>query len=813
MPLLHDLRHAVRLLRRTPGFSAAVILLLGLGIGANAAIFSVVDGVFLRPLPFGNGDRVVSVWGTNPGRGWTRFGASLPDVLDWQTEVTQLENITPWWTGAGNVTVGARAERITYGTASPSLFQALGSAPALGRLPRPEEDIVGHDGVAVVSQGFWRRTLGADPDAIGRTILLDGQPLEVIGVMPAGFGFPSADVDFWKPLGLGQADFDNRGARWVGVVASLPREGSLALAQPQLNAVARRLAEEYPRTNTGWTARVEPFRTTAIADQQPVIMVAWAAVGLILLIATANVANLLLARVARRERELAVRAALGARRAVLVRQLLAEGLVFSALGALLGLGGAALGMRALTRLVPAGLPGFSALHLNSWNLLYSAGIALAAGLAFGIAPALRGARVDLEPLLRGGNRSAGGRRHRGLRGALVTGELALAALVLVAAGLTVRSLHRVLRVDPGFDPSDRVTYTVAPARAELPERSDAVALYRRMMDQVAALPGVASVGAINILPVPGGNWWTSSLFPEGRTFEAGEEPVAAVRVITGDYFGAMGIPVLRGRVPSARDDAAAEPVVMIDRLAAERYWPGEDPTGRRVALDRPGGERPVTWFRIVGVVDAVHDASLTAAPKPMVYMTLDQAIFGHFRDWGMSLVAYHPGGGDLGSLLDESRQIVAEEFPGLPVYRTMTLDAMVAGQAAERAFTAKLIGAFGTTALLLAAIGVYAVLATMVAERTREIGMRMALGADRGRVVRWVMAEGLPRVVIGLGLGLGAAAVLSRWMESLLFEVRPTDPATYALIAAVLSGVALAASLGPAWRAARVDPIKALRSE
>ncbi len=799
----------LRLLRRSPGFSAVVIITLALGIGANGAIFSVVRSVLYRPMPFANGDRVVTVTSDNVERGWLDFGVSLPDLVDWQTRAQALEHVAGYWAGSGNLTGGDRPERVVYGTVTPNLFTTLGSQPLLGRTFTPEENEEGRDGVVVLSWPFWQSAMGGRPDILGETVFLDRRPLEVVGVMPPAFAFPEVSVAFWKPFGFDPTEYQRRGTRWLGAIALLAPGRSFPDAQAEFDQIAAQLASAYPRSNEGWTISVVPYRATLTANVRPLLLLGWAAVAIVLLIASANVANLFLARAAKREQELAVRAALGAGRSRLVRQLLGESLVFAALGGTLGMLLAVVGVSAFGRIAPADFTLTGALSLDWVVVGYSVGLVLVTGVLFGVLPAVKASRPNLDARLRQGGRGGTDAGSHRLRGGLVVAELALAVVVLVGAGLTIRSFSRLLSVDPGFETEGRLTLKVAPSRAAFPERRDAAAFYDEIVANMRRLPGVEAVGAVSVLPVPGGGWWTSSIWPEGKSYRDGETPVAATRIVAGEYFETMAIPLLRGRTFRPSDDAEGEPVVVIDRLAAEQYWPGEDPLGRLVSFERPGGEE-VTWYRVVGIVGAVRHEAVEVAPTPMAYMTLAQAEFGHFLGWGMNLIVH--AGGDPLAMARPARRIIANGARDFPIYNVQPLADTVSDNLAERRFTLTMLSAFGGIALLLAAVGVYAVLATMVAERTREIGIRMALGAERKDVLNWVLRDGAVKTGAGLAIGLLAAMASSRLMTTLVYQVSGTDPVTYGGIALVLGSVALVASIIPAWRATRVDPMEALRN-
>ncbi len=810
LAFLQDLRYSLRQLRNAPLFTLVVVSTLALGIGANAAIFSIVRATFLRPLPYGSADRLVTVWSDNLERGWRQFGTSGADFIDWREQSRSVDQLSAVWTGEGNLAGVEQAERITYATVSANLFQTLGSQPRLGRGFRPEEDGPGRGNVAVVSDGFWRRVLGSRPDAVGLRVRLDGEALEIVGVMGPGFAFPGEAIQLWRPLGLDPAE--SRGARWLTVVASLARGSTIIEARAELSGIAERLTLEYPQSNRGWTISIEPFQTTLTASRRPAIIAVWIAVGLVLLIATANVANLLLARAVRRRQEVAIRAALGADRARLIRQLLTESLVLSSTGAILGLGLAGAMLPLMSRLSPSGMPGAAPFVPDPWVLGYVLALMLAAAIAFGVFPALRASRVSLSSAMRGRGHGSVGSRSRRFRDVLVIGELVLATVVLIGAALTLRSLVGVLREDPGFLTDHRLSVTVAPARGEMPERAGAVTYYDQVLSDVAAVPGVTRVGAVNVLPVPGGSWWTSSVFPRGSSFPPGEEPATAVRVVTGDYFGTLGIPLLMGRSFSSMDHAQSEPVAVIDRTAADRLWPGQDPLDQLLTFDRDGsGNGAPHWYRVIGVVGPVRHVSLDVAPTPVVYTTLPQSLFGHFRDWQMAVVVETAK--DPAAMLDPVRQAVERVRAGTPVFAVRTLGEVIGANVAARRFTMGLLVAFGGLALVLATLGVYGVMATLVSERTREIGMRMALGATRSRVLQDIVGGGLVRALLGLAIGLGVAGLASRLLASLTYGITATDPLTYALTGAVLLLAAAGAALIPAWRAAQLDPMAALRSD
>lgn len=805
-PFLHDLRLTLRTLRRAPTFAAVVVLTFALGIALNTVGFAVVRSVLWQPLAYPNAKRVTAIWEENLQRGFLRFGVSLQDFEDFRAQSRAFEALAAWWSGAGNLESEDQPRRVGYALVSPSLFSVLGTQAMLGRTPRADENDPGRDGVAVVSHALWRSALGARSDIVGTRIVLDGRPLDVVGVMPPGFRFPDGSVDVWKPFGVRPDDAGSRGARWVAAVGLLAPGTGVAAAQAGMRAIAERLAVSYP-VNHGWTVRVEPLRETVVSDARAFLLILWGAAGVVLLIVCANVANLWLARGAARGRELAVRAALGASRGRLVRQLVTESVALALAGAALGVVGARLVLPVLAHWAPVSLPRLDELRVGGLAAAWSAVLALGAGIGFGALTALRAAADDTASLLRAGARAGTLVGARRLRGGLVVAEIALAVVVLAAAGVTFRSVANLLRVDPGFAATGRLTFRVAPTMVAFPERAAAVTFYDRLEERLAALPGVRRAAAVNVAPADG-NWWSTSIFPEGAEPEPDRVPVANARVVAGDYFAAMGIPVVRGRTFARTDLAGGEAVAVIDETAARRYWPDGDPIGTRVRFSR---DARAGWYRIVGVVGGVRHRALDLEPTPMIYRTLAQSEFGHFRDWAMTVVL-ETDGRPL-ALVPAVRAAVGEVAPTLPVYAIRSGDDLVAANLAERRAALALLAAFGGIAVLLAALGVYGVLALTVAARTREIGVRVALGAGRGAVAGLVVRQGLALSGLGIALGLAGAAGATRAVGSLLYDVSPTDPATYAVIAAVLLLVAAGACWIPARRALRVDPAVALTSE
>jgi putative ABC transport system permease protein len=805
--LLHDLRFALRALRRSPGLTAAAVAALGLGVGATAAVYSVVDAVLLEPLPYPEPGELVVLIDSNPEAGFPRFSTAPPDFADWRRQARSFETLAAFT--RANLTLdapGSEPERVAGAAVTHGFFEALGVEPAHGRAFRPEEDRLGGESVAVLGEGLWRRRFGADPGIVGRGITIGGEPRRVVGVMPAGFEFPT-EVELWLPLALVIGD-EQRGSHWLAVLGRLREGTGLEAAQTEMTAIAAGLAEAYPATNEGWTVRLHRLHDLLVEDVRPALRVLTAAVVAILLIVCANVANLLLVRTARRERELAVRGALGAGRGRLLRQLVTETVVLSLAGGLLGLVLGVPGTRALVALNAEGIPRVDGIGLDLSVFLIALGAAMAAGLAAGLVPGLQAARRDLVGALKEGTAGAGeGRRARLLRQGLVVAEVAVAVVLLVVAGLLVRSLLAIQGTSPGFEPRGALTAEVSLPEATYPDDAGRARFYRSLVERLEALPGVEVAGAGFPLPLAGSGYYLDFAI-EGRPAPPPQEaPNAAIRFVTPGYVEALEVPLLAGRTITGADREESRPVALVNRAMARQLWPDESPLGARLrigASDPAGGDGD--WLEVVGVVGEVRHFDLTVEPGFEIYVPMAQR---PFETAGLVLRME----GDPRALAPRVRDAVRAVDPSLPVYRVRTLEEVVAASLAERRFGAALLGVFAALALVLACLGVYGVLSYGVAQRTRELGLRLALGAPRRGVLRLVLWQGLRLVLIGVAVGLAGAAAASRLLRGLLYEVGAADPLTYAAVPAVLAVVALAAVWLPALRATRVEPVVALRTE
>jgi predicted permease len=814
----HDLRFAVRTLTRNPGYASSAVVVLALGIGACTAIFSAVNAYFFRPLPFAEEDRLVILYETNPEYGWDDASAAPANLLDWREQVEAFADVSGYAEYTDRVTALRDGEPVLVGgnAVMGNFFETLGVPAALGRTFRMEETwSVGEDegfqrgasdGVVVISHAFWTSYFGADPDVVGRTLELASSRVQIVGVMPEGFRFPSENVDLWYPYGWAASAREEvwfRRAHFVRAFARLAPGYDRTEANAQLQVVVERLQSEYPETNSVMGAGVAPLRDFLIRGVRTQLLVLLGAVGVLLLLACTNVATLMLVRSNDRVREVGLRRALGARPRRLVRQMMTESAVLAAAGALVGLGIGWIGVRALTVADPLGIDGATSLALDYRVVLFTVAVAVVSGLVFGTAPALRATQGDVETTLREGARGSEGRRGLRTVGALVTAEVALALLLVVGAGLMVRTYVLLRDVDPGFETAGiaAVQFTIPSSRYE--SRDQVLGFYDRLVEAVEGRPGVVSAGVVGLLPLSGSSW-SSQFQAEGWPPERVGFEILHRRADAG-YFEAVGTLLVRGRMFGPGDGPDAPLVVVINETFAREHFPGEDPIGQRIAYDRAATEES-TWYEIIGIVGDQHQHSPGVPPRAEVFENRNQ-------DWGRSNWVVVRGEGTTEGLVPTVRAVLQEMDPMIPIARTETLRD-VWGRSMEReAFILRLLGVFGAVALLLASVGVYGVTAQAARRRTREIGIRMALGAAGPDVLRLMLRHGVAVVGLGLVLGLGASLVATRALSAFLFGIEPTDPATLATVAVVLGGVALFACWLPARRATRVDPVQSLRAE
>jgi len=812
---LKDVRYAFRRLRKSPGFSLIVLLTLALGIGANSAIFSVVNTVLLRPFPYRDPERLVIVDHLYPSLNNLEAGASAPGFRDLRDKTAIFDGVFVMngWSPAltGN---SGEPQRLQGTRASGLIFKTLGVSPILGRPFTPEEDVPGKNHVVVLGYGFWQRQFGGDPGVVGKRLILNNEPYDVIGVMPASFrDFRGpAPSDLWTPLALAPDAFsDNRRTNeYLTLVARLKPGISVERARGDMKAFASQLRAQYPNNYpTDWTLKLTPMSDKVSGDIRPALLVLLGSVGFVLLIACANVANLLLARAASRIKEVAIRSALGATRRDLLRQLMAESLLLAMVGGVLGLGLAWLGMRGLVALKPANVPRISELRIDGIVTAFTLGIAVVTGLLFGLVPALQASRANLQDTLKEGGRSGSADRSgQALRRTLVVAEVALALTLLTGAGLLIKSLALLQEVNPGFDASSLLTFNVAIPRAKYQSDTAQIQYWDRAIETMKAIPGVRSVGMTSTMPFTD-DWSTGSFAVEGyQPPPDTPAPWGDQRIVSPGFFTTLKVPLLKGRNFTDQDDAGGPPVVIVDEEMVKRYWPNADPIGKRVTFNNPQRDSVVRWMTVVGVVGHTKHAGLDDKTRVQMYHPSHR--YG-FTSNSMSFAIRSDG--DPTRVLPAARAALHAIDPDVPIYDISTMDANIANSMGQRRFAMMLLGLFAVMAVVLASIGIYGVMSYSVTQRAHEIGIRMALGAARQNVLRMVMGQGLLLVGAGVLIGVLGAFGLTRLIASQLFGVRPTDPSTFVLVAVTLVGVAALATFVPAMRATRVDPVVALRDE
>ncbi|MGH9789365.1 MAG: ABC transporter permease [Candidatus Acidiferrales bacterium] len=801
--LWQDLRYGARQLARSPGFTAVAVLTLALGIGANTAIFSVANAVLLQPLPYQEPDRLVRLWESNPGRNWPFFSASAPNFNDWVQQNRSFESLAATEGATFNLTGTGEPERLRGRRVTSNFFALLGVELELGRNFTPEEGRPASARVAILSHGLWQRRFGADPGILGRTLRLDGESYEIVGVLPGTFRFtPGTEV--WGPLAIdwnepGRADRSNH---TLLVVGRLKPGVTLAQAQADLESIAKRLEQQHPQSNGGWGVRTATFYDWIFSEEtRQGIWVLLGAVGFVLLIACANVANLLLARLPGRQREFALRAALGAARVRVFRQLLTESALLAVLGCLGGVLLAAWGTETIASTASINVPRLDETRLDTTVLAFSVLLSVLTSVFFGLVPALQASGTNLGEVLKEGSRGTVGSRHR-LRGALVVSEIALALMLLVGAGLMLRSLLHLQAVPLGFQAENVLVMRINLPPSRYPDGGQRVAFYNDLLERIRSVPGVRGAAAIMGLPFEGWNW-AQEINIEGRE-SAGEPLSADVQAVTPNFFRTMEIPLLSGRDFSQQDgDRDAPGVVVVSEGFARRFFPGQDAVGQRFRT-LPTNP-PLTIVGVVGEIRANND-SLRAEPRPTFYHCSCQVGFS-------SMAVLARTGPPPETLTSALRSQVHSLDPELPVYNVRTLEAVVHDAVGESRFQAALLAVFAGLALLLAAVGIYGVMAYSVSQRAHEIGVRMALGAQPGAVLSLILGQGARLALLGVVLGLGSAFALTRLLSTLLYRVAPTDPITFAGVSVLLLAVALLVCWLPARRAARVDPMVALRYE
>jgi putative ABC transport system permease protein len=813
--LLSDVAYAFRRLARAPGYAAISVVTLALGIGANTAVFSLVKTVVIAPLPYGDPDRLTMLWGTIE-KGATTY-LSGPELRDYAAETRTFANVAAYTGAAANLTGGQEPERVVAAAVSPNIFATLGVPALVGHAFTPSGDPQEMADEVVLSYSLWQRRFGESRDIVGQRILVDGAQTTVIGVMPAEFRLPldfgdDRPSELWRPLDLRTPEWAAWGNHSLIGVARLRGAVSLELATATMHQLEDRWIRD--QVGGGWNDRdivrraAVPIKDLVLGDVRPALWVLLGAVGVILVIACANVANLMLAKSDQRYREIAVRTAMGASRGRIVQQLLSESLLLSALGGAAGLGIAALGMRALLILHPPGIPRIEQAGLDFSVLAFTLGLALATGVVFGMAPALELSRADLNtPLRESGWTGTTGRASQRFRDSLAVAQMAFSVVLLIGALLLVRSFIELRRIDLGFNPRNVLTFRVVLPVASYAQDADAIRVVQTLRQRFAELPGVRAVGATRLLPLTGtiGDW---SITLEGREKAPGENPNGDWQVVTPGYFESMGMKLARGRSFAETDNEKAPIVAVINDTMAARYWPGEDPIGKRFRVSR----EPFPWITIVGIVAQIRHNAVTEKARAEMYVPHGQwgAAGGSTRR-AMTFVI-RTSADPLG-VFPHVRETVRSLDSNLPLAEVRTLEQVSADALSQARFTTLLLCLFAGLALALATIGIYGVISLLVARRRREIGIRMALGAYSTTIVGMVVGRGMTLAAVGVGLGLVAAAGLTRVVASLLYAVTPFDPVTFTAVPVLLASVALMACVIPAGRAARLNPVVALREE
>jgi len=808
--IIKDIRYGVRGLLKHPGFTGIVVITLALGIGASTAIFSVVDNVLLRHLPYRNAERIVAIEEFNSEG--TRGQVTSANFLDWRAQNTVFEQLTAIKTTTSNLALSDHAERIDLAQTNANFFDVLGVIPQYGRLFIPQDEQAGHDPVVVVSNTLWQRRFGSDPSLVGKPITLDGRNYTVIGITPPGFEYPKK-TELWVPplrlvpeLYANQDVTQTRGMGYLSAIALLKPGVSLKQAAAEMETITARLRQQYPNTNNRRFNRVVSLHDDLIGDTNKVLWLLLGAVTFVLLIGCANVANLLLASGAARQKEMAIRTALGASRWRVMRQLFTESTILALTGGAVGVLVAFWGLAAITRLLPANFPRLNEIHLDLRILGFTFAASILTGILFGLAPALQVSHRDVQESIRETGRGASGsRRQNRFRQALIVGEVALCVVLLAGAGLLFRSFLRLQSVNTGFVAEQVLTARLTPSGTNFTQQADFNKFYTQVLEKLSAVPGVTDAGIINNLPLDSGP--TTGFRVEGRPITTPDKwPMVNYRTVSPNYFRAMSIPVVQGRAYTDRDNLSAPLVMIINQQTAREIFPDENPIGKRITFGNTDQNKQPVWFEIVGVVADVRSLELREESQAEIY-------FSSLQDYwpAMSLVVRSTV--EPSSLAGSVRQVVNEVDKSVPVSEVKTMEHVVSESITQPRFNLFLLGLFGTVAMLLSAAGIYGVTAYTVTQRTHELGIRLALGAQVGDVLKMILGQGMAVIGVGLVLGLVAAFALMRLLRSLLFGVGENDPLTFVAITLVLLIVALIACYIPARRATKVDPLEALRAE
>jgi predicted permease len=802
--LRQDVVYAVRMGLKSPVLTVMAVFAMALGIGANTAIFSIVNAILLKPLPYPDAERLVRVWETEPEL--EKAPIAPADFLDWRQQNHSFEQLAAFRSQSFNFSGDGEPERIRGTRVSANFFSLLGIQPVLGRSFTEDEDQPGRNKVLVLTDELWRRRFGSDPNIVGKTTLVNDQSYMIVGVTPRGATFPTKQAEVFTPNAFNDAERKTRRTHYISAVARLKPNVTLAQAQSDMSGIAGRLAQQYAASNSNVGVKLVSLKEEVIGNVERLLLIMMAAVVCVLLIACGNIANLLLSRAVTRQKEVAIRNALGASRGRIIRQMLTESVLLSLVGGVVGLLLAFGIIYALLILKPANIPRLTEIHLDARSLAFTFSLSLLTGVLFGLFPALRASTPDLEESLKqGGLRKTQGRSHHRLRNLLVVGQVAVSLLLLIVAGLLIKSFVRLNNEDLGFEPKNLLTMEIALPPSKYKDGQSQVAFFQQAVDSLKSTPGVQAVGAISDLPLLGGN---STIFQiEGRPI-AQAKPLTEFRLINADYFRAMQIPLLRGRFFTDTENKTAPGVVIINETLARRYFPGEDVLGKRLGLSDP-----VDWREIVGVVRDVRDYGPDTEPNPQCYVPMAQNTPDYLDAVSSALALVLRTNSDPKSLTPTVRQRLHTLDRAQPIQNLKTMEEVFGESVAQRRFNMLVLSVFAAFALLLAAVGVYGVISYSVTQRTHEFGVRMALGARPADVNKLVLSHALKLAVAGIVLGLAAAFAVTRTLSSFLYGVTATDPAIFIVTALLMGGIALLASYFPARRATKVNPIIALRTE
>ncbi len=801
--IIQDLRYGIRMLLKRPWFTLTVVLTLALGIGANTALFSIINVLLLRPLPLPQPQQIVQVWEVSRQSGNLKFPVALPNMVDWRTQSSSFEHIAAYSYTGLNLSSDEQPEFIAVLSVTTDYFKVMGVTPVMGRDLRDEDGLPNAPRTAVLSHGFWQRRFAADPHIIGRTIRLNSENCTVIGVMPKGFDFPNSEVAIWAPM-RGNLAASSRGVHAYEAIARLKPGVTLQQAQTDLNAIASRLEQEYPGTNKDVGIRLVSLQKELVEGEQPRLLLLFGSLLTVLVITCANVAGLLSARASARQKESAIRSALGAGRRRLVRQMLTESMLMVSLGGGLGVLVAYLGLKALLAIYPTSPATWTEFSIDRAALIFTLVISVLVGLGFGLLPALQFSRTPLNETLKEGNRGTAGRGTERLRSVLVTVQIALALILLTVGGLLIRSMRQLQHVNPGFNAEQLLTMQFALPRAKYAEDEQRARFFEEVLAQVKALPDVKTAAVASQLPFLGENSASSFQIVGGPQLPVGETLDTNRRTVSADYFQTLGLQLLRGRTFDNRDTAKAPRVVIINEAMARKFWPNDDPLSRYLTFNSDA------QYQIIGVVSNAKHSSLQEEDEPTAYTSHQQVTS---RTMDLAVRANHSFDREPAALINAIRQTVSKIDPEQAIHNISTMEQQLSQSIAPQRFIALLLSLFATLALIQALIGIYGVMSYAVAQRRQELGIRMALGAQPGNILSLVLRRGMKLTLIGMALGLMGAVASTRLLRDMLFGVKPIDPLTFAVMTLLLVCISLVACFLPARRATKVDPMNVLRTD